>query len=207
MVVLRRSVVKNRGHICGAHATVAGSAFPVVMFPRVTLRAGVGKCCPRTCFGTACLRWSGAKSRRPEFGPLALLAVARPVDRTLASTARGLRIALAKPEEARSTDRAFARTASGHPDPLTKPATAHATDRAPTRTASGPRPQLTKPGHVRAADGASTRTPSEPTSPEVKVPSPQPSSRATQQGVAYVTPDGSTHVELQLPSASGAPRP
>lgn len=120
------------------------------------------------------------------------------------------RIALAELGDALAADRALARNPSGQPGPRTKLGAARPVDRALAGIASDLRIAHTKPAPARPADRASTRSPSERhprPHPQVKVPSHHTSSRVSQAGVAYVTPDGSTHVELQLPSASGAPRP
>ncbi|PZU02211.1 MAG: hypothetical protein DI630_09260 [Gordonia sp. (in: high G+C Gram-positive bacteria)] len=141
MLVLRRSVVENRGHICGAHATVAGSAFPVVMFPRVTLGVGVGKGWLQTCFRTACFMRPGS------LNPQTLrvrLGAARATDRAPAGTPSGPSIALTQPEAARAAERASARTPSHPQTPPTKPGPACATDRASGRNPSG-RPDPSPP--------------------------------------------------------------
>ena len=67
---------------------------------------------------------------------LAVLEVARAIDRALASTVRGLGIALAGLGDAHAADRASTRNPGGQPDPYTKPEEARPTDRASTRNPS-----------------------------------------------------------------------
>lgn len=93
---------------------------------------------------------------------LAVLNLARAIDRALASTVRGLRIALAELGDAHAADRAFARIPSELRIALTKPGDAHAADRASARNASGQLRPLTEDEEAHPADRAPTRNPSGP---------------------------------------------